>query len=48
MTAYRCACDHVFPSMDAFVDHVSDHHDALDIAVESLLVEEVEPEVTEP
>ena len=48
MTAYRCACDHVFPSMDAFVDHVSDHHDALDIAVESLLVEAPGPEEVRP
>jgi len=40
-TVYACTCGATTPSMDAFVDHVSDAHDALDVAVNSLLDAEV-------
>jgi len=32
----ECICGVETPSMDAFVDHVSDDHDALAIAVDTL------------
>jgi hypothetical protein len=32
----ECICGETAASMDAFVDHVSDDHDALSIAVETL------------
>jgi hypothetical protein len=35
-TLHRCACGHAVATMDGFVDHVSDAHEALDIAVKSL------------
>jgi len=34
---HTCTCGHEAESMDAFVDHVADTHDALSVAVETLL-----------
>ena len=41
MTYYRCECGKTVPTMDRFVDHVTEDHNALDVAVRSLLAEEV-------
>jgi hypothetical protein len=41
---HRCTCGYETESMDRFVDHVSDEHDALSIAVETL--REHTPEAT--
>ena len=46
---HTCTCGHETQSMDRFVDHVTDEHDALSIAVETLLTDETdasEPEAT--
>ncbi len=46
---HTCACGFEAASMGAFVDHVSDEHDAFDIAVNALLAERPStagPEVT--
>lgn len=34
---HTCTCGETVESMDAFVDHVGDDHDALSVAVETLL-----------
>lgn len=36
---YECTCGFETSEMDEFVDHVSDAHDALDVAVNTLLVD---------
>ena len=33
---HTCTCGHETESMDRFIDHVTDEHDALSIAVETL------------
>ena len=37
MTRHTCTCGHETESMDRFVDHVCDEHDAVTVAVETLL-----------
>ena len=36
MTRHTCTCGFETESMDRFIDHVTDEHDALSIAVETL------------
>ena len=36
---HQCTCGFEAPNMDRFVDHVSDEHDAFDVAVNTLLVD---------
>lgn len=41
-TLYKCVCGMTTECMDGFVQHVSDDHDVFDIAVQSLLDDELE------
>ena len=45
---HTCTCGFETPSMDRFVDHVTDEHDALSIAVNTLLTDETDSDATEP
>lgn len=39
---YQCECGELEPTMDHFVEHVAANHEALDIAVQALLRDQIE------
>ena len=44
---HTCTCGFETPSMDRFIDHVTDEHDALSVAVNTLLVDDRDPDRSE-